>query len=228
MKKQIAVIGQGQFGVGVAITLTNMGHEVLAIDVNERKVQSVAPQVTHAIQADATDEAVLKDLGMGNFDIAIVSLGSRIESSILATILLRKLGVPYIIARAETELHGSILEKIGADRVVYPEWQMGIRVAQETTLSDVADFMLLTQGYSIVKLIAPPSFVGSSLTKLELGHKRKWKIAVFLIQRNNEVIISPSQSETIKDDDVLLLAGTNDNLEKLLTWARENEEEEPE
>jgi len=226
MKKQIAVIGQGQFGVGVAITSADIGHDVLAIDINERKIQNVAARVTHAVQADATNEAVLKDLGIGNFDIAVISIGARIESNILATILAKKLGVPYVVARADTELHGSILEKIGADRVVYPEWETGLRLAQGLSLVDVEDYMPLTKGYGVVKLSAPSYIVGLKLSELGLGHKGKWEVAVFLIQRGNEAIINPRQSEAIKDGDVLILAGSHDNLEKLLAEAKKNEAEE--
>ncbi len=222
MRKQIAVIGQGQFGVGVAITSADIGHDVLAIDINERKVQNVATQVTHAVQADATNEAVLKDLGIGNFDIAVISIGARIESNILATILAKKLGVPYVVARADTELHGSILEKIGADRVVYPEWETGVRLAQGLSRVDVEDYMPLTKGYGVVKLAAPPYIVGMKLAELGLGHKGKWEVAVFLIQRGDEVIINPRQSEAVKDGDVLILAGSHDNLEKLLAEAKKN------
>ena len=225
MKKQIAVIGQGQFGVGVAITSTNIGHDVLAIDINERKTQNVASQVTHAVQADATNEAVLKDLGIGNFDIAVISIGARIESNILATILAKKLGVTYVVARADTELHGSILEKIGADRVVYPEWETGVRLAQGLSLVDVEDYMPLSKGYGVVKLVAPPYIVGSKLSELGLGHKGKWEVAIFLIQRDNEVIINPRLNESVKAGDVLILAGSHDNLEKLLAEAKKDKNE---
>lgn len=226
MKKQIAVIGQGQFGVAVAITMTNMGHDVLAIDLNERKVQQVASQVTHAVQADATNEDVLKDLGIGNFDIAVIAVGSRIETNILATILAKKLGVPNVISRAETELHGSILEKIGADRIVYPEWETGIRLAQGVSLIDVEDYMPLAKNYGVIKLKAPPYLVGQKLSELDLGPKGKWPVAVFMLQRGEEIIMNPRQSETIKEDDVLILAGKHDDLEKFLSEAEKSEDKE--
>lgn len=226
MKKQIAVIGQGQFGVAVAITTTNMGHDVLAIDLNERKVQQVSSQVTHAVQADATNEAVLKELGINNFDIAVISIGSRIETSILATILTKKLGVPYVVARADTELHGSILEKIGADRIVYPEWETGIRLAQGVTLVDVEDYMPLTKNYGIVKLKATPYLIGRKLSELGLGHKGKWQVAVFMIQRDEEIIMNPRQSEAIKENDTLILSGHHDNLDKMLAEAKKNDSED--
>ncbi|MBN1862716.1 MAG: TrkA family potassium uptake protein [Dehalococcoidales bacterium] len=225
MKKQIVVIGLGQFGMSMATALAGLGHDVLALDRSEKEVQEVASLVTHAVQIDATNEALLKELGVGKFDIGIVGIGSRIESSVLATILLKKLGVPYIIARADSELHGSILEKIGADTVVYPERETGFRVAQGVTLTDVSDYMSLTPGYGISKLVAPPCFVGSKLSELGFVCKGKWEIAVFLIMRGDEVIINPRQSETVKPDDILIVAGSHDTLEKLLAEAKRKKEE---
>jgi len=111
MKKQVIVIGLGRFGISVATTLSNMGHDVLALDTNGTRVQSVASQITHAVQADATNETILRDLGSNNFNVAIIAMGSALESSVLSTILIKKLGVSYVIARADDELHGSILEK---------------------------------------------------------------------------------------------------------------------
>ena len=211
MKKQIVVIGLGRFGTSLATTLACLGHDVLALDRNEREVQNVASQVTHAVQVDATNEAVLQELGVGNFDIAIVGIGSKIESSVLITILLKKLGVPYIIAKADTELHGSILEKIGADRVVYPECEMGV-----------------SPGYGVSKLEAPPYFVGKKLNELGFVREGKWEVAVFLIMRGEESIVSPRQNEVVRADDVLIVAGSHDNLEKLLAEAKKNKEKEAE
>jgi trk system potassium uptake protein TrkA len=228
MKKQIVVIGLGRFGTSLATTLACLGHDVLALDRNEREVQNVASQVTHAVQVDATNEAVLQELGVGNFDIAIVGIGSKIESSVLITILLKKLGVPYIIAKADTELHGSILEKIGADRVVYPECEMGVRVAQGVTLLDVSDYMSLSPGYGVSKLEAPPYFVGKKLNELGFVREGKWEVAVFLIMRGDESIVSPRKNEVIKPDDVLIVAGSHDNLEKLLAEAKKNKEKKAE
>ena len=225
MKKQIVVIGLGRFGTSLATTLACLGHDVLALDRSEREVQNVASQVTHAVEVDATNEALLKELGVGNFDIAIVGIGARVDSSVLITILLKKLGVPYVIAKADSELHGSILEKIGADRVVYPECEMGVRVAQGVTLLDVSDYMSLSPGYGISKLEAPPYFVGKKLNELGFVKKGKWEVAVFLIMRDDEIIVSPRQSEAVKGDDVLIIAGSHDNLEKLLAEAKKNEKE---
>jgi len=222
MKKQIVVIGQGQFGVGVAVTATNMGHDVLAIDLNERKVQQVASQVTHAVQADATNEAVLRELGISKFDIAVIGIGDRMEPNVLATILTKKLGIPYVVSRAETEIHGDILEKVGADRIIYPEWETGVRVAHEITLVDADDYLPLTDSYGIIKLKATADLAGQKLSALGLGHQGRWEIAVFMIQRDEEIIMNPRVSETVREGDVLILSGSYDNLDKMLAEAKKN------
>jgi trk system potassium uptake protein TrkA len=226
MKKQIVIIGLGRFGVSIARTLYTIGHDVLAIDTDEKIVQSVAAEITHAIQADGTNETVLRELGIGNFDIAIVSIGSAIEASVLSTILLKKLGVPYVIARADNELHGIILEKIGADKVVYPEQEMGARVAQMITLSEVSYYMPLVPGYGVARMTAPSYLIGEKLNDLGFGPKGKWEVAVVLILREKEIIVTPSQQEIIRGGDILVVAGNNDNLEKLLQVARKTQEEE--
>ena len=226
MKKQIVVIGLGRFGASLAVNLVNMGHDVLAIDMDEKKVQEMVPQITHAVQADATNDTILKELDIGNFDIAIVSMGSAIESSVLSTILVKKLGVPYVIARANSDLHGSILERIGADTVVYPEREMGIRVSQGVTLSGVSDYMSVVQGYGVSKLKVPSYLVREKLSDVGFGPKGRFEVGVLLIQRQKEVIITPGQGEIIQPDDVLILAGRDDNVEKLLAEAMKRKAEE--
>jgi trk system potassium uptake protein TrkA len=226
MKKQIAVIGLGRFGMSLANKLYGMGHDVLAIDVDEKIIHNVASQITHAVQADATNETILKDLGIDGFDIAVVAIGTSVESSVLSTILLKKLGVPYVIARADSDLHGSILEKIGADAVVYPEQEMGTRTAQIVTLSYVWDYMSVTEGYGIAKLSAPEYLEGQRLSDVGFGPGGKWGVAVLLIQRAEEVIVTPGQGEVIKPYDALIVAGSDDKLERLLAEARKSQQEE--
>lgn len=219
MKKQIVVVGLGRLGVPLAITLSNLGHEVLALDMDEKNVQSVASEITHAVQADATNEAVLRNLGVGNFDIAIVTT-SEIESSVLTTILLKKLGVPYVIARADSELHGSILERIGADKIVYPEREMGIMIAHVLTLGDVIDYIPVAPEYGVNKLIAPTYFVSRTLSELGFGRNGRWQIAVLLIQHKQEVMVSPGDTEVVREGDTLVVAGSWDKLEELFTEAK--------
>jgi trk system potassium uptake protein TrkA len=221
MKKQIAVIGLGRFGFSLATTLASEGHDVLAIDKDEMKVQNVASLITHAIQADAVNENVLSELGIASFDIAIVAVGSAIESSVLTTILLKKLGVDYVIARANDELHGNILEKIGADYVVYAEREMGSRIAHGIMLTEVSDYMTITPSYGLIKYRVPPHLAGNTLTDLDLGSTGKWEVAALLIQRENEVIVTPDKGEVLQLDDILVMSGSDDKLVKMLTDFRE-------
>jgi trk system potassium uptake protein TrkA len=226
MKKQIAVIGLGRFGISVASTLYAMGHDVLVVDRSESKIQNISQDVTHAVQADATNESILKELGLPNFEMAIVAIGTDIKSSVLSTILLKKLGIPHVIARANDDLHGSILERIGADIVTYPEREMGIKIAQGVTLAEVSDYMSVVKGYGVAKLAAPPYLVGEKLSDLGFGYKERWEVAVFLIQRGDEVIVTPTPGQKIEAGDILVLAGSNESLEKLLAEARKNKKEE--
>ncbi len=216
MKKQIAVFGLGRFGISLATTLASEGHDVLAIDKDETKIQNVASLLTHAVQADAVNESVLNELGVGNFDIGIVAIGSAIESSVLTTILLKKLGVGYIIARANDELHGSILEKIGADYVVYAEREMGSRVAHGIMLTEVSDYMTITPSYGLAKYKVAPHLAGESLESLEIGRTGKWEVAALLIQRANEIIVTPDKAEVLQSGDIMILSGSDDKLVKML------------
>ena len=226
MKRQVAIIGLGRFGFSLACALFDMGHEVLAVDTNETVVQSISSRVTHAVQADATNEAILKDLGVANFDVAIVAVGSEIQNSVLSTILLKKIGVRYVISKAENELHGTILDKIGADKVVYPEREAGVRVAHELTLPDVLDYISVSPTYGVAKLVAPVCFVGRTLAELELGRGGKWGVAVLLIKREKEVVVTPDRSEVVKQGDVLVVSGNDDKLEQLLVEAGSESVEE--
>lgn len=225
MKRQIVVIGLGRFGISLASTLYKMGHDVLAIDKDEKLVQDISPEVTHAVQADATNEGILEDLGIRNFDYGIVAIGTEIQNSVLCTILLKRIGVPNVIAKAENTLHGIILEKIGADKVVHPEREAGTRVAHELTLVDVIDYISVSSRYGVAMLAAPAYFVNKTLTELELGRGGRWGVAVLLIQRGKEVIVTPDRAETIRAGDILVMSGDDDNLERLLTTAKRGKTE---
>jgi len=226
MKQQVAVIGLGRFGISIACTLYAMGHDVLAIDRSESKVQGIAQDVTHTVQADATNEGILKELGLPNFETAIVAIGTDIKSSVLSTILLKKLGISHVIARANDDLHGSILARIGADVVTYPEREMGIKIAQGVTMAEVSDYMSVVEGYGVAKLTTPPYLIGEKLSDLGFGYKGRWEVAVFLIQRGDEVIVTPTPGQKIEAGDILVLAGSNEKLEKLLAEARKNRKEQ--
>ena len=224
MQRQIMVIGLGRFGASLARTLSSIGHEVLAVDKDRKRVQAIASDVAHAVEADAADESALQDLGVKNFSIAIVTIASDVKSSVLCTLLLKKLEVGYVIARAGDELHGNILQKIGADTVVFPEQDMGTRLARGITLFHVSDYMSVVPGYGIAKLKAPKEMVGTSLSSLGFGPKGEWDAAVLMIQREKEFLINPDKKEKIKAEDILFVAANHDDLEKMLSEVQSKEE----
>ncbi|MCY6482766.1 TrkA family potassium uptake protein [Clostridium aestuarii] len=212
-KKQFVVIGLGRFGSSIAKTLYSLGNDVLAIDADEETIQNVADSVTHAVQADATDENSLKTLGVSNFDVAVVTIGSDVQASIMATLLAKDLGVKYIIAKAHNELHGKVLKKIGADRVIFPERDMGVRVAHNLVSSNILDYIELSSDYSIAEIASPEDWNGRTLK--ELNMRSKYGINVMALKRNNEVNISPSADDTIQPGDVIVAIGGIEELNKL-------------
>lgn len=211
--KQYVVIGCGRFGASVARALYGMGYDVMAIDRDEDVVQDIADSVTHAVQADVTDEASIKALGIRNFDVAIVAIGSNIQSSILATLIVKELGVKYVVAKAQNQLHGNVLGKIGADRVVYPERDMGVRVAHNLGSSNILDYIDLSPEYSILEINALPEWEGKSLETLNI--RGKYGINVMAIKQGTEINITPSPTDKIKRDDVMVVIGHNKDLKKL-------------
>jgi trk system potassium uptake protein TrkA len=225
LNKQIVVIGLGRLGEALASTLCGIGHEVLALDQDEALVERVAPSVTHAVQVDPTSESALRELGVSNFDVGVVAVPS-IETSVLSTLLLKKLGVRYVIARATNDLHEIILAKIGADKVVSPEREIGAGMAYVLTLGDVIDYIPVTAAYGVVKMSAPPHFVGKSLAELGFGQRSKLEVIVLILQRKQEVLIGPGGIEAIRAGDVLVVAGEWDKLESLLSTIQKAKEKE--
>ena len=212
--RQFLVVGLGRFGTSLAKTLYNLGYDVMGIDSNEEIIQNIADQITHAVQADATDENTLKALGVRNFDVAIVSIGNDIQSSILVTIMLKEMGIKYVVAKAQSQLHGKVLYKVGADRVVFPERDMGIRVAHYLVSSNILDYIELSPEYSIVEIAAVPAWYDKSLGQLDM--RRKYGLNVMAIKRNDSnVIISPHADTIILKDDVLVVVGHKGDIEKL-------------
>lgn len=208
--KQYVIIGLGRFGTSIAKTLYSLGNEVLAIDVDEEVVQEISQDVTHAVQADSTDEGVLRSLGLRNFDVAVITIGSDVQASIMATLLVKELGVKYVIAKAHNEIHAKVLYKIGADRVVFPERDMGIRVAHNLCSSNILDYIELSPDYSIMEVTALNKWVGKSLKELNL--RSKFGINVMAIKRGNDINISPEADEYIRKGDILVVIGGTEEL----------------
>ncbi len=211
--KQFIVIGCGRFGSSVAKTLYKMGNDVLAIDEHEEIVQEISDEVTHAVQADATDERTLRSLGVRNFDVAVITIGSDIQASIMATLIAKELGVKFVVAKAQNELHAKVLYKIGADRVVFPERDMGMRVAHNLVSSNILDYIELAPDYSIMEVTALDEWIGQSL--IESNIRSKYGINVMAIKHGNDINVSPVAKDVIHNGDVLVVIGHNNDLKKL-------------
>jgi len=213
MNKQFVVIGCGRFGSSVAKKLYDLGAEVMTVDKNEETVQNIADFVTYAVQADATDENTIKSLGIRNFDVAVVSIGGDIQSSILVTLMLKELGVKYVVAKAQNDLHGKVLYRIGADRVVFPEREMGIRVASNLVSDNILEYIQLAPDYSIMEIVALSSWVGKTLKDIDM--RNEYGINVMAIKHGGEIDITISAGEVLEEGDVLVVIGHNDNLAKI-------------
>ncbi|MBD2861687.1 TrkA family potassium uptake protein [Paenibacillus sp. IB182363] len=212
-KKQYAVIGMGRFGTSVAKSLYDLGHEVMALDSNEQRMQEVSAMVTHAVQVDCTDEEALRALGIRNFDVVVVAIGEDIQSSILTTLILKDMGVPLLVVKARNELHGKVLKKIGADKVVFPERDMGLRVAHHLVSPNILDFIELSDDYSIVELKASSTMIGKNLRELDI--RAKYGCNVMALKTGLKMNISPNAEDTIKEEDILVVVGQNNQLSVL-------------
>ncbi|MFF2287843.1 potassium channel family protein [Peribacillus butanolivorans] len=209
-KRQYAVIGLGRFGTSVAHRLYTAGQEVLGIDVSEERVENAELSVTHAVMADTTEEEALKSIGIRNFDCVIVAIGNDMQSSILTTLLLKELGVKKVIAKALNKHHGQVLAKVGADWVIYPERDMGERVANQLLSPNMLNYIELSKEYNIEEIIIPISMTGKSLRDLDL--RAKYNISVIAIVSNGEIIIAPSPDQNILEKDMLLVVGNKEDL----------------
>ncbi|MED0656564.1 potassium channel family protein [Anoxybacillus ayderensis] len=211
-KKEFAVIGLGRFGGSVCRTLSEQGMEVLAIDVDEEKVNEYASIASQAVVADSTDENVLKSLGIRNFDHVIVAIGDNIQASILTTLILKELGVEKITVKATNDYHEKVLKKIGADHIVHPERDMGERIANNMISNNVLDYLELSDRHSIVEIVANERLHGHSL--LELDIRAKYGINIVAIKRNNDIIVSPLASEVIYAGDILIVIGADQDVDR--------------
>lgn len=211
--KQFIVIGLGRFGQSVAKTLFQMGYDVLAVDEDEDAVQEIADSVTHAVQMDATDEYALRTLGIRNFDIAVVSIGTNIQSSVMVTLNLKEAGIKKVVAKATNDMHAKLLKKIGADRVVLPEMDMGIRVAHNLVSANILDVIELSPDYSIVEITAPNQWFDQDIKTIDA--RAKYGINIMAIKSKDEINVSPRASDLIQSGDVLIVIGSIDDLSKI-------------
>lgn len=209
--KQFLVLGLGRFGESVAKALSELGHEVLAIDRKQDLVDEVAPFVTQAAQLDATDEAALESLGVRNFDAAIVSVGQNMRDSILICLQLKELGIPMLIAKAMDDLHAKVLTKVGVDRVVFPEREMGARLAKSLDAPNVLDLIDVSKDEQIAEIVLPAKWEGDTIVGLNV--RRKYGVSILAIQRGGQFIVSPTADTRLEAGDLLLVLGKRVDVE---------------
>lgn len=212
MKKQYAVFGLGIFGSGIALELESLGCEVVAVDNSMEKVQNIADSVSYAMCADIQDPEVMKTLGARNLDGAVVAIGESFEGSILATILAKEAGIPYVIAKAQNELHETILRKVGADVVVHPEKEMGRRLARGLVAGNFADWIELSPDYGILERKIPKEWIGKRLIDLKV--RERYGINVVGIVENEEMDVNVDPQRVLGEKAIVILIGSNQSLQK--------------
>ena len=215
-KNQVAVIGLGRFGSSVARSLYNLGHDVLAMDIDEDRVQSMMGQVTYPVTGNGTNEAVLRELGITDYEAVVVAIGSDIVASVMASVLLKTMGLQYIVARASNELHGNTLEAIGVDKIIHAESEMGARLAHNLFNPNLQGYLELAPNYGMSRMKVPDGFVDKSLKELGFaGPRDKYGLAVLAIKRGKDITLNPDNDDRLQKGDLLVLAGKDEFLERL-------------
>jgi trk system potassium uptake protein len=203
-RKRVAVIGLGRFGSRVARVSHDLGYEVTAIDIDERRVAEAADYATLAAQADGSDEEALLSLGVDRSEVAVVGQGQNIEESISCALILKRIGVPWVIAKAETDIHGEILTKVGANRIVFPESESGDQVAHSLEIRHLVAYMNLSQTCGVARIELPLSAVGQTVAQIEAVRPG---MSIILIQRSELLLPRPASDEKLNEGDVVLVAG---------------------
>ena len=218
MKKRVGIIGAGRFGMALAESLSNAGLEVLLIDRNRPAVQSASEFVT-AIQGDATQPHILEEAGFGECDIVVVAIGSNIEASMMATANCKELGVPDVVSKAASELHGKILRRIGSDSVIYPDRDSAHRLARSIVNHDAVDFLEVSEGFSIAEIDVPQEAVGKSLAQSDF--RKTTALTILCIRRSADghakgrTVIMPQASEVLRADDKLIVFGETKKIDDI-------------
>jgi trk system potassium uptake protein len=209
--KQFLVIGVGRFGSALATTLFDLGHEVVAIDTKEASIEAIMNEVTHAAIMDATDEEALRKLGIGNFDTVVVAIGNDLEANILTTVAVKNMGAKYVICKANSALSGRVLEKVGADEVIRPEHDMGVRLAEQIATPSIVDAFKLGENHSVIEIEAQKRLQG---TLADLNLSNRFGVQVIAVNRGGRTEVSPKADFEIRPDDMVVLIGSNEAIEK--------------
>lgn len=213
MKLEYAVLGLGKFGMSVAKELADAGVEVLAVDRREEAVHEIADTVTYAAIADVTEPGVLESLGIGNMDGVIISIAENMEASVIATIVSKELGVPYVIAKAENSLHEIVLEKVGADKVIFPEQAMGMRVARNIAIGNFLNLVELSPKISMIEMEMKKSWVGKTLRELDL--RKNYGFNVVALKNGEDTNTSPDPDQKLREEETIMITGKNSDLLRL-------------
>lgn len=212
-RKEFVIFGVGDFGMNVAKTLSNSGATVMVVDKNENQLEKIASEVTHTICADATNPEAMKQLGIRNYDGAVVGIGHNLETSALITMQLEEMDVPFIMVKASTDIEGRILTRLGADKVIFPDREMGIRVANDIMNGNYFEAIELSEEYSIVDMMAPSDWVGRNLQQLNI--RSKYGVSIIGIRGLEETNINPAAEYTLQPQDVLIVLGHNTEIQRL-------------
>ncbi len=211
-KLQFFVAGLGRFGESVAVTLDKMGYDVMAMDSDEDVVQDLSDKLGYVVCADASDEKNLLAIGAGNADIAVIAIGD-LSASLLTTLLLKDMGVKKIVVKALDELHGKMLQKIGADKIIYSEKEMGVRVAHNLTNPGIVDYIEMNNNITILSIKVPKDWIGKNLIQLDV--RRKYNITVVAIRRGKETFINPRPDIEMQAEDMLIILGDTASVKKV-------------
>ena len=212
--KQYLVIGCGRFGSSVAKKMCQLGNEVMVIDKDEDSINNIAELVTHTAIVDVTEERDLKSIGLGNFDVVIVAISSDVRASIMATVMAKEMGVPKVVCKAKDELQAKVLYKIGADKVVFPERDMGIRLAYNLASENILDQINLDPEYSIMEIVTPQNWVGKTI--IELNLRAKYDITVLAVKTQSGLKVMPSPNYKIQEKNILIIIGNTDKISDII------------
>ncbi|MDO4556027.1 MAG: TrkA family potassium uptake protein [Lachnospiraceae bacterium] len=213
MTEGYAILGLGRFGKTVALTLAEAGFQVMAVDIRDEKIQEVASEVTYAVRGDVTEPEMVRSLGLGNMDGVVIAIAHNLEASVMATLLAKESGASYILAKGDNEIHKTILEKMGADKVVIPEQEMGVSAARNMVLGRFMDLIELSDDVSLIEMTMPLSWVGKNLIDLDL--REQYGVNVVAIKSGSITDVTPSPSKPMQEDQIIILSGRNEDLQRL-------------
>lgn len=212
MRKQYAVFGLGSFGESVAVTLQELGCEVVVVDNHMERIENISPYVSYAVQADIVDPEVIRSLGARNLDGVVVAVADDMEASIMATLVSKEIGVPYVLAKAKNDLHAKVLKKIGADSIIFPEKEIGQSVARNLVSGEFVDWISLSPDYSITEIAVPEKWIGKSLSEIDVRRTKDVNVVGVRIGEKIQVTIDPE--EPLQKEMMLIMIGSNEALEK--------------